>query len=131
MIYNHDYNRQCINFDGLEHGGIGATDIDGLIEIQNRAFVVFEIKHIIGEVPKGQRLALQRMVDCFELAGRKAVAFICEHDVPVGQDIDASSTIVRELYQGRTWYNVKQLNNTLSQMYDRFCESIGIPHRSD
>ena len=38
--------RQLIDFKGLElDGGIYPTDIDGLIELRNREYIILEVKH--------------------------------------------------------------------------------------
>lgn len=72
--------KQLIDFKGLEIDGyIYPTDIDGLIEYKDSEYILFEVKHGNAEVPFGQRLALQRMVDDFTKIGKQAVVFICEH----------------------------------------------------
>lgn len=74
--------RQLIDFKGLElDGGIYPTDIDGLIELRNREYIILEVKHRGAAVPYGQRLAIERMVDDFTMVGKSAVAIICEHQV--------------------------------------------------
>jgi hypothetical protein len=44
--------RQLIDFKGLElDGGIYPTDIDGLIELRNREYIILEVKHRGAAVP--------------------------------------------------------------------------------
>lgn len=44
--------RQLIDFKGLElEGGIYPTDIDGLIELRNREYIILEVKHRGAAVP--------------------------------------------------------------------------------
>lgn len=63
--------RQLIDFKGLElEGGIYPTDIDGLIELRNREYIILEVKHRGAAVPYGQRLAIERMVDDFTLQSK-------------------------------------------------------------
>lgn len=84
-ILNPKRMKQLIDFKGLElDNGIYPTDIDGLIEYHDSEYILLEVKHKDARVPYGQRLAIQRMVDDFTKAGKKAVA-ICK---------------VRELYYG-------------------------------
>lgn len=94
--------RQLIDFKGLDiDGKIYPTDIDGLIEYKDSEYIIFEIKHGDAEVPFGQRLALQRMVDDFTKIGKQAVVFICEHSVrDANKPVVAAWCKVREIYYG-------------------------------
>ncbi|MBR1526310.1 MAG: hypothetical protein IJ640_06585 [Prevotella sp.] len=94
--------RQLIDFQGLDIDGyIYPTDIDGLIEYKDSEYIIFEIKHGDAEVPFGQRLALQRMVDDFTKIGKQAVVFICEHSVrDANKPVIAAWCKVREVYYG-------------------------------
>ena len=81
-ILNPKRMKQLIDFKGLElDNGIYPTDIDGLIEYHDSEYILLEVKHKDARVPYGQRLAIQRMVDDFTKAGKKAVAIVCEHKV--------------------------------------------------
>ena len=72
-ILNPKRMKQLIDFKGLElDNGIYPTDIDGLIEYHDSEYIILEVKHNKAKVPWGQRLALQRMVDDFTKAGKKA-----------------------------------------------------------
>lgn len=95
--------KQLIDFKGLEIDGcIYPTDIDGLIEYKDSEYILFEVKYGNAEVPFGQKLAIQRMVDDFTKAGKQAVAFICEHTVrDVDKPVVAAWCKVREIYYGK------------------------------
>lgn len=102
-IHNPTRMKQLIDFRGLVvDGSIYPTDIDGLIEYRNSEYIIFEIKYNNADVPFGQRLALQRMVDDFTTIGKQAVAFICEHNVRDTQKpVVAAWCKVREIYYGK------------------------------
>lgn len=95
--------KQLIDFKGLSvDGNIYPTDIDGLIEYKDAEYIIFEVKYGDAEVPFGQRLALQRMVDDFTKAGKQAVVFICEHTVrDANKPVVAAWCKVREIYYGK------------------------------
>lgn len=95
--------KQLIDFKGLAvDGNIYPTDIDGLIEYKDTEYIIFEVKYGDAEVPFGQRLALQRMVDDFTKAGKQAVVFICEHTVrDANKPVVAAWCKVREIYYGK------------------------------
>lgn len=94
--------KQLVDFKGLGVDGyIYPTDIDGLIEYKDSEYIIFEVKLSGAEVPVGQRLALQRMVDDFTKVGKQAVALICEHTVwNSGKPVVAAWCKVREIYYG-------------------------------
>ena len=101
-IKNPYYAKQLIDFQGLElDGGIYPTDIDALIEYNDSEYILLEVKFEKAKVPYGQRLAIQRMVDDFTKAGKRAIALVAEHS---GSDpripVIAANCRVRELYYG-------------------------------
>lgn len=101
-----DRARQLIRFDDMIFGNITPTDIDGLIEYHNKAFILYEFKHGDAEIPKGQKLALERMVDAFTKSGKKAVAFLCKHSVDnPDKDIRAADAIVKSIYWNGAWHS--------------------------
>lgn len=110
LIQNKSKARQIIDFSGLRFGNITPTDIDGCIEYKNKALILFEVKHKGTAIPKGQELALTRIVDNHRAAGKEAVLFICEHDVEDWrEDIDAATTTVRKFYWNFEWHDGKDV----------------------
>lgn len=101
-INNPDRMKQLIDFKGLEVDGyIYPTDIDGLLEYKDSEYIIFEVKYGNAEVPFGQKLAIQRMVDDFTKIGKQAVAFVCEHTVrDTDKPVVAAWCKVREIYYG-------------------------------
>lgn len=92
--------KQLIRFDGLRlDGGITPTDIDGFFEIHGETFVFFEVKLEGATLPKGQSLALTRLVDYLTQAGRDAVLFVCVHNVEKDREI-----MVRDLEVAKVYY---------------------------
>lgn len=106
-IKNPYYAKQLVDFKGLGlDGGIYPTDIDALIEYRDLEYILVEVKYDKTNVPHGQRLALQRMVDDFTRAGKRAIALVAEHyNTNPREPIIAAGCVVRELYYGeeRTW----------------------------
>lgn len=102
-IHNPRRMKQLIDFKELcVDGCIYPTDIDGVIEYKDSEYILFEVKFENQEVPFGQKLALQRMVDDFTKAGKTAVALICEHRVKNAQrPVVAAWCKVREMYYGK------------------------------
>lgn len=100
VIRHRELASQLRDFSGLRFGAITPTDIDGFLEFSDRLFVVFETKHIGRELPRGQRLAIERLIDAIAASGRQAIALIGEHDTK--EDIDFAVCPVREYrYEGK------------------------------
>lgn len=101
-INNPQKMKQLIDFQGLAIDDyIYPTDIDGLIEYKDSEYIIFGVKYGDAEVPFGQKLALQRMVDDFTKSGKQAVVFICEHTVRnPDKAVIAAWCKVREIYYG-------------------------------
>lgn len=119
MIRNRDYITQIKDFSKLRIGTITPTDIDGLIEYKNRAFILFELKHGRGTVRGGQRLALERVIDALAIS-RPAVCFVCNHTC--SGDIDVARVTVCEFrYQSKWWPGQ---NISLTEYVHRFLNKI-------
>lgn len=87
-------------------GNITPTDIDGVIEYQDRIWVLYEAKLSGKEVPYGQRLALARFVSDAAKAGKMAIAMIVGHEnEDPCDDIILRDCYVRELIttENCTW----------------------------
>lgn len=105
-IYNPKKARQLLLFEDISKDGVGMTDIDGLIEYKDRALILFEVKYRGKEVPIGQRLVLERMVNNASKAGKLAIAVVAEHEVEdPDEPVMMRNCNVRELYYGleKTW----------------------------
>lgn len=122
-IENRNIARQIIDFSGIQYGKITPTDIDGLIEYHDKAIVLLEFKYADAELPRGQRVALERMCDCFRRANKEATVLVCEHFVKdCTKDIIARNAIVREVYYKGNWYNDGK--STVKERVDRFIQFV-------
>lgn len=81
--------RQINNFAGLRFGKITPTDIDGLIEFQDKAYIFIETKTEGAPFPYGQRLALERLCDDLQKV-KPTLIVVGQHNTPVDDDIDVS-----------------------------------------
>lgn len=119
MIQNRERARQIIDFSGIRYGNITPTDIDGFFERANEAFVFYELKFREAEMPKGQEVALKRLVDATTKANKKAVLFLCRHEVEdTTKDVNAATAIVKKIYFNGEWYNGN--GRTLKELSDSF-----------
>ena len=109
---------QFISFEGLTFGTISPTDVDGMIEHRG-AYVFFEWKLAGKDLPRGQELALTRLVDDLRRARRHAVLFVCEHTVKdPREDVRGADSIVRRVYWDGRWHS--GTGKTVREMTRRF-----------
>ena len=102
-VYNHNRARQQRDYSGLLFGNITPTDIDGIIEYKNMAYVIIELKYGDAVLPYGQRLALERLTDDLQQSGKLTLCIIASHEThDVNTDIDAANAHVSEFrYKGK------------------------------
>lgn len=104
-IQNRQRAKQIINFKVLRYGNITPTDIDGFIDFGNRLFILIEIKYNGVDLPHGQRLAIERIVDNLVISGKKAIGIIATHEVENPEiDIDCAECIVKEIRLNSRWH---------------------------
>lgn len=98
VYQNPNRGKQLIRFDGIKYGNITPTDFDGVIEYQDRIWILVEAKLAGKEVPYGQKLALARFVKDSGKAGKHAIAMIVDHtsENPL-DDIILRNCFVREI----------------------------------
>lgn len=101
-IRNPYYAKQLIDFQGLDlDGGLYPTDIDAIIEYHDMEYILVEVKYRNKRVPYSQKLAIQRMIEDFTKAGKRAIALIAEHyESDPRKPVVAANCRVRELYYG-------------------------------
>ena len=61
LIRNTNQVKQAIDFKGLDFGNIHPSDIDAVLEFDNKHLILFEIKRSGNDIPIGQRLLLKRI----------------------------------------------------------------------
>ena len=96
---------QVLDFTGILPPPYAPTDIDGLVEWKDKAYVIIECKHGGKDMSLGQKIAIERMTKDFSKAGKRAVAIVVEHNVDnIQQSVMVGNQLVREVYydsQGR------------------------------
>ncbi len=119
QIQNRERARQIIDFSGIRYGNITPTDLDGFFEKGNKTFVFYEYKLPDADMPRGQELALTRLVDGLSAAGKTAVLFLCRHnEFDPEKDVKAAKAVVEAIYWRNQWH--KGNNLTVKEETDRF-----------
>ena len=102
--------KQLRDYRGLQFGNITPTDIDGLIEYQNRAYIIIELKFEDAILPEGQRLALERLTDDLSKV-KTTICIIGSHCAESETDIDVANTLVVEYRWNKLWQTPKRQCN--------------------
>lgn len=110
---------QLRDFSGLRWGTITPTDIDLFLDFRNYLFVFGEAKHNTTELPKGQRIALERLCDATRKSGRVAMALICSHNTDPSQPIPMADAIVTEYRHLGQWKD-DRAGFTVKALIDEF-----------
>lgn len=104
-----EFAKQLVSFTGMRFEGengdtnVTPTDIDGLIQLsKENCIIFFELKHS-GDVPYGQRKALERMCDGLESGGIHSVVFVAAHNTPKDEAILAKDAKVTQVYWNKKW----------------------------
>ena len=102
-IRNRKWAARLRDFSGLRFGKITPTDIDGFLDFNNKVFIFIEAKYGNSLPPIGQRLALERLCDACEKAGKLSLVIIASHKAPDDTDIDCASIPVAFIRLNRKW----------------------------
>ncbi len=103
LIRNSKQVKQAIEFDGIGDSKYHPTDIDAVLEFDNEALILFEVKKIRNKLKLGQRLLLERLVDSWRTD--KAIALVVKHNFKDdNKDIPLVKCWVRSYYYNGRWY---------------------------
>jgi len=127
-INNRDRAKQLRDYSGLCYGNITPTDIDGLIEYKNTAYIIIELKYMDVEIQFGQGLALERLVDDLEHKGKPTLCIISSHNQHnPKKDIDVAKTQVVKFRLKNEWRLLdSDLMITTKELIDIFLEDINV-----
>lgn len=119
-IIHRERSRQINDFCGLRWGNITPTDIDGFVDFQDRIFVFIEVKYEDIELPRGQKLALERLCDACESSEKHSLVLVARHSIiDVNNDVDVSLLLVDEYRTMGKWQKpLKQI--TVKEAIDKF-----------
>jgi hypothetical protein len=102
LIRNKEQVKQAIDFVGAEWKDIHPSDIDAVLEFDNEHLILFEVKRKGYGIPKGQRLLLTRIVDCWQRKG-KAIILKGEHECNDTETIILQDCELTALYYCGFW----------------------------
>lgn len=103
LIRNTKQIKQAIDFTKVQNGKIHPTDIDAVLEFDNEALILIEVKSYKKcLLPKGQRLVLERIVDSWHT--QKAIVLLVEHYFEnEDENIPLHLCKIKSFYHDKTW----------------------------
>lgn len=124
LIKNIDKLCRPIDFTGLK-GACTGTDIDNLLEFDNKYLFLNEVKEYGKELSIGQELALTRIINAWEDSGKIGyIAFLWHNpDVDV---ILLNECIVVKVYKSKQWIDVLNSNITYLRYLQILKDRYGI-----
>lgn len=131
ILYPNRY-RQPIAFRGLDIGkNMYPTDIDGLIEYKDLAYLFFDVKTKGTPFKKGQKLALERLVKDTNHAGKISMAFLVEHEVyDPNETVYVEEGLLKRVCvfdkeeEKAIWKEPRTNNITVKEAYESFFELV-------
>jgi len=110
LIRNSNQTKQGLDFTGVENGKIHPTDIDAVLEFDNEALILIEVKRINNHIPTGQRLVLERICDSWHTD--KCVVLYVTHNFKNDKiDIPLSECKVEKFYYKGKWHTTTDDND--------------------
>jgi hypothetical protein len=100
LIRNEKRVTQAIDFTGIQSGKIHPTDIDFVLEFDNKVLILGEVKYKGNPIPTGQRLVLERICDSW--VTKKALVLKVEHEVESGA-IPLNKCTITQYYYNKQW----------------------------
>ena len=104
QIYNRSKLTQVLNFQDLTWGKIGPSDLDAVLELKDKAYVIIEAKEQGARWPRGQGIMLERLTKDLIRSGKHVLTIRATHNTETPQDIDiASCSVYAYLDRPRGW----------------------------
>tara|TARA_R100000231_G_scaffold119893_2_gene90032 strand:- start:2540 stop:2932 length:393 start_codon:yes stop_codon:yes gene_type:complete len=97
LIRNRNQVKQVIDFTGVQNGKMHPSDIDFVLEFDNKVLILGEVKRQFNRIPTGQKLILERIVDSWNGYG---IAIKVEHNFK-----DDTVNIPLEECKVTAWYH--------------------------
>lgn len=89
--------KQVVDFSGFNNK-LHPSDIDAVLEFNNKYLFLFEVKLEGVETPIGQDLLLTRIADAWQTEDKHSFVIYCEHNTKQDEDVTLKNTNVVKIY---------------------------------
>jgi len=122
MIKHEKRIKQVLNFKGVGNQKIHPSDIDAILEFDNKYLIIFEVKLKGVQVPYGQKLLFERIADCWQKTNGEAFIVYCEHQTNTSEIVNMANTTVKKVYNNKKNFvrnqNIREFLMTLAKHYN-------------
>ena len=117
LIRNSNQAKQGLDFTGVENGKIHPSDIDAVLEFNNEALILMEVKREGSKLPTGQRLLLERIADSWHTK-KSIVLFVTHNFKEDTKDIPLQECNVEAAYYLGQWTSTaaRNINKRLNKI---------------
>jgi len=123
-IKNRARKQQILSYAGCKWGKISFSDIDAIMEIRNKVYIVVEVKYLDAPVPTGQRILLEHLNQALAKAGKYCLTIVASHSVDdTAQDVDLATCQVKQIYINGHWINKSV---SVKKLMDNYLRLSGI-----
>ena len=105
LIRNSNQTKQGLDFTGIQNGKIHPSDIDAVLEFDNEALILMEVKRTGNPIPTGQRLLLERLCDTWHTS-KSIVLYVTHNYMDDSRDIPLTNCSVNACYYNKKWIDV-------------------------
>ena len=114
--------KQVLDFRGVGDSKIHPSDVDAILEFDNKYLIIFEVKLKGVSVPFGQKLLFQRIADAWQDCRGEAFVVYCEHETETSDIVHMENAIVKKVYHKGKNYgrdeNIKKFLTKLANQYN-------------
>tara|TARA_B110000285_G_C15116311_1_gene614318 strand:- start:950 stop:1345 length:396 start_codon:yes stop_codon:yes gene_type:complete len=96
---------QVIDFSGVGNEKIHPSDLDALLEFDNKYLIIFEVKKKGVAVPIGQKLLFERIADSWEKTNGPCWVAYCEHNTNASEIINMINCSTTSVYRKSKTHN--------------------------
>ena len=123
LIRNSNQVKQVIDFTGIQNGKIHPSDIDAVLEFNNDALILIEVKRKGNRIPTGQRLLLERISDSWHNQEKAIVLKVTHTFKDDTRDIPLEECLVEVCYYKGKW---SERSGPLLEVLNKLGESWNI-----
>ena len=105
LIRNSNQTKQGLDFTGIQNGKIHPSDIDAVLEFDNEALILVEVKRTGNPIPTGQRLLLERLCNSWH-TNKSIVLYVTHNYMDDTRDIPLTNCSVNACYYNKKWIDV-------------------------
>ena len=124
LIKNSKRIKQSMDFTSVQNRAIHPSDIDGILEFDDKYLFIIEMKFFRTNIPTGQKLVLQRIIDAWQETKRIGAIFKVEHKFTDDNiDVPLNLCFVTKIYSNKKWTKIKP------QPFVKYLNRVGKKHK--